>query len=53
MKVKTLRIFLVYDKASYWLYYHILGMKLFFDKFLPEMVSAHRICPHRIKINML
>ena len=33
MKVKTVRIFLVYDKSSYWLYYPILGMKLFLTSF--------------------
>ena len=46
MKVKTVRIFLVHDKLSYWLYYPILGIKNVFDKVLPEMVS---VCPHRIK----
>ena len=33
MKVKTGRIFLVYDKSSYWLYYPILGMKMFLTRF--------------------
>ena len=49
MKVKTIRIFWVYDKSSYWLYYPILGMKLFFDKVLPEMVSVCPKAQHRIK----
>ena len=42
MKVKTGRIFLVYDKASYWLYYHILCMKMFFTRFSQKwFMCAH------------
>ena len=45
MKVQTVRIFLVYDKSSYWLYYPILGMKLFLTSFSQKwkvhMKSAH------------
>ena len=45
MKVKTVRIFLVYDKSSYWLYYPILGMKQFMTRFFKKwFVCAHR--PH-------
>ena len=33
MNVKTGRIFLVYDKSSYWLYYPILGMKMLLAKY--------------------
>ena len=47
MKVKMLRIFLVYDKSSYWLYYPILGMKLFLTRFSQKwFLCAHR--PHTI-----
>ena len=51
MKVKASGFFLVYGKSSYWLYYPILGMKLFFDKVLPEMVSVCPQAPHKIKKN--
>ena len=45
MKVKTGRIFLVYDKSSYWLYYPILGMKMFLTRFSQKwFLCAHR--PH-------
>ena len=45
MKVKTGWIFLVYDKSSYWLYYPILGMKLFLTRFSQKwFLCAHR--PH-------
>ena len=36
MKVKTVIIFLVYDMSSYWLYYPILGMKMFLTRFSPK-----------------
>ena len=50
MKVKTVRIFLVYDKSSYWLYYPILGLKMFLTSFSQMwFLCAHR--PNRrIKI---
>ena len=32
MKVKTVRIFLVYDKSSYCLYYPFLGVKMFLTR---------------------
>ena len=42
MKVKTLRIFLVYDKSSYWLYYPILGMQMFLTRFSQKwFLCAH------------
>ena len=50
MKVKTVRIFLVYDMSSYWLYYPILGLKMFLTSFSQMwFLCAHR--PNRrIKI---
>ena len=43
MKDKTGRIFLVYDKSSYCLYYPFFRYENVFDKVLPDMVS---VCPH-------
>ena len=48
MKVKTVRIFLVYDMSSYWLYYPILGMNMFLTRFSQKRKSAHQKCPHII-----
>jgi len=48
MKVKTLRIFLVYDMSGYWLYYPILGMRMFLTGFSQKRKSAHQKCPHII-----
>merc|ERR1719507_1665072 len=33
MKLKTGRVFLVYDGSSYWLYYPVLGMTVFLTGF--------------------
>ena len=53
MKVKTVRIFLVYDMSNYWLYYPILGMKMFLTRFSQKRKSAHEKCPDRIIFFML
>jgi len=48
MNVKSLRIFLVYDMSSYWLYYPTLAMTMFLTRFSQKRISAHKKCPHRI-----
>ena len=48
MKVKTGRIFLVYDKSSYWLYYPILGMKMFLTRFSQKWF----LCAHTEQKNL-